>query len=144
MCAKIVSALVQPMINNFRVWPALEKNRSAYTQLILHNGFETDCNLHCGEHAKNVQVLGCISLYSYTAPTSLYISKHAHVRTSKFWRKSKEINRNFYRILTKVVSGLDLGQKNQNYLILVYISLIPIQSQGHTWVNILIKYVELC
>jgi len=31
VCSKIVSDLAQPAINNFRVWPASEKNRSSYT-----------------------------------------------------------------------------------------------------------------
>jgi hypothetical protein len=53
---QIVSTLAQPAINNYRVWPASEKNRSAYAQLILHDGFETDCKLHCDEHAQNVQI----------------------------------------------------------------------------------------
>ncbi len=66
---QIVSTLAQSAINNFLVWPAGEKNRSAYTQLILHDGFETDCNLLCAGHAQNFQVLwGTVFHYVCTQP----------------------------------------------------------------------------
>ncbi len=45
-----------------------------------------------------------------------------NVRTSKFWQKSEENNRMFFRQLTTVIGGFDLGQeKIQNYLMLVYL-----------------------
>jgi hypothetical protein len=45
-----------------------------------------------------------------------------NVRTSKFWRKSKEKKQKNFRKFTKGIYGFDLGQKKiQNYLMLVYI-----------------------
>ncbi len=45
-----------------------------------------------------------------------------HVRASKFWRKSKETKRIFFRKFTKGIKGFDLGQKKiQKYLMLVYL-----------------------
>jgi hypothetical protein len=49
------------------------------------------------------------------------LSHRGNVRISKFGRKSKEKKRNFFRKFTKGIWGFDLGQKNQNYLMLVYL-----------------------
>ncbi len=38
-------------------------------------------------------------------------SLRGNVRTSNFWRKSKEKKRNFFRKFTKGIYGFDLGQK---------------------------------
>ncbi len=40
------------------------------------------------------------------------LSHRGNVRTSKFWRKSKEKKRNFCRKFTKGIYGFDLGKKN--------------------------------
>jgi hypothetical protein len=49
------------------------------------------------------------------------LSHRGNVRTSKFWRKSKEKKQIFFEF-TKGVSGFDLGKKKiQNYLMLVYL-----------------------
>ncbi len=42
---------------------------------------------------------------------SFFLSHHVNVRTSKFWRKSKETKRNFFRKFTKGIYGFDLGKK---------------------------------
>ncbi len=61
-----------------------------------------------------------ISLKKNLVPRML--SHRGNVRTSKFWRKSKEKKRNFFRKFTKSRKGFDLGQKKiQNYLMLVYL-----------------------
>ncbi len=39
------------------------------------------------------------------------LSHHENVRTSKFWRKSKEKKRNFFWKFTKGIYGFDFGQK---------------------------------
>ncbi len=39
------------------------------------------------------------------------LSHRGNVRTSKFWRKSKEKKRIFFRKFTKGTYGFDLGQK---------------------------------
>ncbi len=39
------------------------------------------------------------------------LSHRGNVRTSKFWRKSKEKKRNFFRKFTKGIWGFDLGKK---------------------------------
>jgi hypothetical protein len=39
------------------------------------------------------------------------LSHRGNVRTSKFWRKSKEKRRNFFRKFGKGMQGFDLGQK---------------------------------
>ncbi len=50
------------------------------------------------------------------------LSHRENVWTSKFWRKSKVEKRNFFRKFTKGIKGFDLGQqKNQNYLMLLYL-----------------------
>jgi hypothetical protein len=50
------------------------------------------------------------------------LSHRENVRTSKFWRKSKEKKRNFFRKFTKGIQGFEFGQKKiQNYLMLVYL-----------------------
>ncbi len=49
------------------------------------------------------------------------LSHRGNVRISKFWRKSKEKKLNFFRKFTKGIWVFDLGQKNQNYLMLVYL-----------------------
>jgi hypothetical protein len=50
------------------------------------------------------------------------LSHRGNVRTSKFWRKSKEQKRIFFRKFTKGIEGFDLGQKKiHNYLMLVYL-----------------------
>jgi hypothetical protein len=40
------------------------------------------------------------------------LNHRENVRTSKFWRKSKEKKRFFFRKFTKGIKGFDLGQKN--------------------------------
>jgi hypothetical protein len=61
-----------------------------------------------------------ISLKKKLVPRIL--SHRGNVRTSKFWRKSKEKKRNFFRKFTKGIQGFDLGQKKiLNYLMLVYL-----------------------
>jgi hypothetical protein len=50
------------------------------------------------------------------------LSHRVNVRTSKFWRKSKETKRNIFQKFTKGIYGFDLGQKKiQKYLMLVYL-----------------------
>jgi hypothetical protein len=49
------------------------------------------------------------------------LSHCGNVRTSKFWRKSKEKKRIFFRKFTKGIEGFDLGKKILNYLMLVYL-----------------------
>jgi hypothetical protein len=50
------------------------------------------------------------------------LSHRVNVQTSKFWRKSKETKRNFFRKFIKGIRGFDLGQKKiQKYLMLVYL-----------------------
>jgi hypothetical protein len=50
------------------------------------------------------------------------LSHRVNVQTSKFWRKSKETKRNFFRKFTKGIYRFDLGQKkDQKYLMLVYL-----------------------
>jgi hypothetical protein len=39
------------------------------------------------------------------------LSHRENVRTSKFWRKSKEKKRNFFRKFTKGIQGFHLGKK---------------------------------
>jgi hypothetical protein len=39
------------------------------------------------------------------------LSHRVNVRTSKFWRKSKETKRKFFRKFTKGIQGFDLGKK---------------------------------
>jgi hypothetical protein len=39
------------------------------------------------------------------------LSHRGNVRTSKFWRKSKEKKRNYFRKFTKGIWGFDLGKK---------------------------------
>jgi hypothetical protein len=61
-----------------------------------------------------------ISLKKNLVPRML--SHRGNVRTSKFWRKSKEKKRNFFQKFTKGINGFDLGQKKiPNYLMLVYL-----------------------
>ena len=62
-----------------------------------------------------------ISLKKSLVPRML--SHRVNVRTSKFWRKSKETKRNFFsRKFTKGILGFDLGKKKiQKYLMLVYL-----------------------
>ncbi len=50
-----------------------------------------------------------VSLKKNLVPRML--SHRGNVRTSKFWRKSKEKKRNFFRRFTKGIKGFDLGQK---------------------------------
>jgi hypothetical protein len=40
------------------------------------------------------------------------LNHRENVRTRKFWQELKEKIRSFFRILTKAISGFDLGQKN--------------------------------
>ncbi len=40
------------------------------------------------------------------------LSHRENVRTSKFWRKSKEKKQIFFRKFTKGIQGFDLSQKN--------------------------------
>ncbi len=49
------------------------------------------------------------------------LSHRENVRTSNFWRKSKEKKQNFLQKLTKGIEGFDLGKKIQNSLMLVYL-----------------------
>jgi hypothetical protein len=44
------------------------------------------------------------------------LSHRGNVRTSKFWRKSKEKKRNFFRKFTKGIKGFDLGYKKKSKL----------------------------
>jgi hypothetical protein len=61
-----------------------------------------------------------LSLQKYLVPRML--SHRVNVRTSKFWRKSKETMQNFFRKLNKGIYRLDFGQKKiQKYLMLVYL-----------------------
>ena len=48
------------------------------------------------------------------------LSHRENVRTSKFWQNSKEINQIFPNIDQGHIR-FDLGQKNQNYLMLMYL-----------------------
>jgi hypothetical protein len=41
------------------------------------------------------------------------LSHRGNVRTSKFWRKSKEKKQNFVQKFTKGIEGFDLGQKKK-------------------------------
>ncbi len=50
-----------------------------------------------------------ISLKKFLVPHML--SHRWNVLTSKFWRKSKETKRNFFRKFTKGIYGFDLGKK---------------------------------
>jgi hypothetical protein len=50
------------------------------------------------------------------------LSHRGNVRTSKFWRKSKEKMQKNFQKFTKGIEGFDLGQKKiKNYLMLVYL-----------------------
>jgi hypothetical protein len=50
------------------------------------------------------------------------LSHRVNVRTSKFWRISKETKRNFFQKFIKSINGFELGQKKiQKYLMLVYL-----------------------
>jgi hypothetical protein len=60
-----------------------------------------------------------ISLQKNLVPRML--SHRGNVQTSKFGRNAKEKKRNFFRKFTKGILGFDLGKKNQNYLMLVYL-----------------------
>ncbi len=42
------------------------------------------------------------------------LSHRVNVRTSKFWRKSKETKQNFFRKFTNGISGFDLGKKRNS------------------------------
>ncbi len=53
-----------------------------------------------------------ISLKKNLVPRML--SHRVNVRTSKFWRKSKETKRIFFRKFTKGILGFDLGQKKNS------------------------------
>ncbi len=44
------------------------------------------------------------------------LSHRGNVRTSKFWRKSKEKKRNFFRKFMKGILGFDLGKKKNSNL----------------------------
>ncbi len=44
------------------------------------------------------------------------LSHRVNVRTSKFWRKSKEKRRNVFRKFTKGIQGFDLGQQKKSKL----------------------------
>jgi hypothetical protein len=58
------------------------------------------------------------------------LSHRGNVRTSKFWRKSKEKKRIFFRKFTKGIEGFDLGEETKipNYLMLVYLN-----EKGRHW-----------
>jgi hypothetical protein len=42
------------------------------------------------------------------------LSHRGNVQTSKFWRKSKEKKRNFFRKFTMGIKGFDLGKKKNS------------------------------
>jgi hypothetical protein len=44
------------------------------------------------------------------------LSHRENIRTSKFWRKSKDEKRNFVRKFTKGIKGYDLGQQKNSKL----------------------------
>jgi hypothetical protein len=58
------------------------------------------------------------------------LSHRKNVRTSKFWRKSKEKKRNFFRKFTKGIKGFDLGQKKYSKLFHACVPLSIVEGTG--------------
>jgi hypothetical protein len=72
-------------------------------------------------YSTKVKILKKI-FFGYLSKKIWFRGHRVNVRTSKFWRKSKETQRNFFRKFTKGIKGFDLGQKKiQKYLMLVYL-----------------------
>jgi hypothetical protein len=59
-----------------------------------------------------------ISLKKNLVPRML--SHRGNVRTSKFWRKSKDKKRNFFLKFTEGILGFDLGQKKFKIISCLY------------------------
>ncbi len=51
------------------------------------------------------------------------LSHRENVRTSKFWRKSKDKKQKIFRKFTKGIWGFDLRKKIQNYFFHAYVPL---------------------
>jgi hypothetical protein len=58
------------------------------------------------------------------------LSHRENVRTSKFWRKSKEKNRNFFQKFTKGIEGFDLGKKKFKIISCLCTFRPPLKIQG--------------